>query len=111
MDQADRSVREQFLATGAAWVRRLQRGGPGPAAAAAGASDLVNLSHRLADTLPTPLAERLEGFVDEFWTLCGERWGTGGDAGSEDPDELTLRIDGLSRTWGRLERDLQDDWI
>lgn len=103
------SIREEFLASAGLWLGRLRAGGSRPADDEGAPRDLVNLSHRLSDTLPTSLAERVERFIDEFWTLCEERWPTGGGRPAEDSDDLAIRLDGLARSWTRIKRDLSAD--
>ena len=127
MDHPDGVVRQQFIDSAGRWVDRLCAGGRPPSWAARdelgqdmpGPRQIVNLAHRLSDTLSTDLADRLEEFTDEFWTLCQRRWPDGGDSVRArtrlngrrpiGPDELAERLDRLARRWDRLESDLRDD--
>ena len=111
MNQPDTRVRDEFVASAGHWVRQLREGGPKPPDDEAGPRHLVNLSHRLADTLPTYLSEQVEGFVDEFWTVCEVRWPEGTEEGSAAvrADGLDPRIQALEQSWRRLKRDLATD--
>ncbi len=122
MEHPDGIVRQQFIDSAGRWVERLCGGEryPSPARGSAnhrpGPPQIVNLAHRLSDTLPGDLADRLEEFADEFWTLCQQRWPDGDDsvrsrarrngAHAIGPDELAGRLDRLTRVWRGLERDL-----
>lgn len=126
MDHPDGVVRQQFVDSAGQWVDRLCAGGRPSSSArgglvrdAPGPRQIVNLAHRLSDTLPTDLADRLEEFTDEFWTLCQRRWPEGDDSVRArtrlngrrpiGPDELARRLDRLARRWDRLERDLREN--
>ena len=127
MDHPDGIVRQQFVDAAGRWVDRLCAGGRPSSATtrrrrdetAPGPRQIVNLAHRLSDTLSTDLADRLEVFTDEFWTLCQRRWPEGDDSirartrmnGGRPigPDELAERLDRLARRWDRLKRDLEGD--
>lgn len=124
MEHPDGSVRRQFIDSADRWIDRLcggERLAPkatrsGSDARGLGPRQIVNLAHRLSDTLPGDLADRLEEFADEFWTLCQKRWPDGDDrvrartrmngAHAIGPDELAGRLDRLARAWTKLERDL-----
>ncbi|MFW6083739.1 MAG: hypothetical protein ACODAA_00820 [Gemmatimonadota bacterium] len=127
MQHPDRVVRRQFVDVAGRWVGRLcngERQAPSEesgtrAGPSLGPRQIVNLAHRLSDTLPTDLADRLEDIADEFWTLCQRRWPDGDDRVRArarlnggpviGPDELARRLDRLARGWARLERDLVGD--
>lgn len=124
MEHPDGIVRQQFIEAAGLWVERLcggERFAPrsparGSEKDGAGPRQIVNLAHRLSDTLPGDLANRLEEFADEFWTLCQRRWPNGDDsvrsraqlngARAIGPDELAGRLDRLARAWKGLEQDL-----
>lgn len=125
MEHPDGIVRRQFIDSAGRWVELLcggVRSAPQPSARGSGNNgpgprQIVNLAHRLSDTLPGDLADRLEEFADEFWTLCQRRWPDGDDsvrsrahmngARTIGPDELAGRLDRLARAWKGLERDLE----
>ena len=111
MNEPDTRVRDEFVTSAGHWVRQLREGGPKPPDDEAGPRHLVNLSHRMADTLPTYLSDRVEGFVDEFWTVCELRWPDGAPAGpvTVGADGLAARIVALEQGWRRLKRDLATD--
>lgn len=111
MEHPDARVRDEFVASAGHWVRQLRHRGSKPPDDDAGPRQLVNLGHRMTDTLPTYLTERIEGFVDELWTLCELRWPEGAAAGSAAvrADDLDARIDALEKSWRRLRRDLATD--
>lgn len=125
MEHPDGIVRRQFVHSAGRWVDRLcggERPTPEPSRVEPeghGPRQIVNLAHRLSDTLPGDLGERLERFADEFWTLCQRRWPDGDDrmrararlngAAAIGPDELAGRLDRLARIWKKIERDLAEN--
>ena len=107
MDQTEIPVRHEFIAATGYWVRHLRDGGAAPRDDDGGPRRTVALGHRLSDTIPTYLADRLEAFLDEFWTLSQERWPLRGGKATRSA-ALDRRVESLAETWLRLKRDLLD---
>jgi hypothetical protein len=72
---------------------------------------MANLGHRLSDTLPSDLAEQLEGLVDDLLTLCGEVWpdGVGGAVDRDSGAGVRDRLDHMDRRWSRFKNQLLTD--
>lgn len=107
MDPSQQSIRQQFVETADEWLRRLRRGERPSIDEAADPRRVVNLGHRLSDTLPGDLPHRLEAFVDEFWALCQGAW-------PDRPGDVAVvpepeRLERLAAAWRRLRRDLDPD--
>ena len=107
MEPTGESTSATFLRSMDEWIERLRRDEGPSGDGAAPPRRVVNLAHRLSDTLPSDLADRLEAFADEFWAVCQASWPDRSDEAAERP--TVERLDRLEATWERLRRDLEKD--
>lgn len=107
MDQSEIPVRHEFVAATGHWVRQLRDAGPPPRDDETGPRRMVTLGHRLSDTLPTYLADRVESFLDEFWTVAQERWPEGSRTAFK-AGPLDRRAEALAASWLALKRELME---